>query len=251
MTKSVTFGPSTGKTQNVAITFNDDDLVEWGEIIPLSIADSASGLGAHYTRNAQSKLATVTIQDNEGAKIAFGSSATGTTKYTRTHNESASASVPVTIDHLPQTSTTFEIEVIVTGAGAGTATEYANAANPGDFRIDPKTVTFGPGDTAEADGSYRKNLSITFTNDALVENDQTIELRIKAADTTANDLGDFYTRHATSGLARVTIQDDEALVAKAAFGSSAGATTKHTVDVDEEVAAGSVTVPVTISALPR
>ena len=247
MTKSVTFGPATAKTQNLSITFTDDDVVEWGEIIPLRIADSASGLGAHYQRNALSKDATVTITDNEGAKIAFGSNAAGTAKYTMSHNEPDGATVPVTIDHVPQTSTTFEIEVIKTGAEAGTATEYVDAANPGDFRIATKSVTFGPGDTS----SMTKNVAITFTNDALVENDQTIELRIKAADTTANDLGDFYTRHANGSKAAVTIVDDDARVAKAAFGNSAAATTKLTSDVDEDVTGGSLTVPITVSALPE
>ena len=255
-TLSVTFGPATAKTQNVTVTIRDDDVVEYSEIIPLRIADSASGLGQHYQRNTNSKDATVTITDNEGAKIAFGSDAKAMVKLKPSVDADmsvdedvtgATLNVPVTIDHLPQDSTTFTIEVLNTG----TATEYASASAPGDFRIATKSVTFR---STASDTATTKDLSIALTNDVLVENDQTIELRIAAARASSHidyDLSDLYARNAQSRLAQVVIDDDEAEEAKAAFGTSAGAEAKHTVDVDEEVTAGSVKVPITISHLPE
>ena len=75
--------------------------------------------------------------------------------------------VPVTVNRLPGSSTTFDIEVLATG----TATDGA------DYRIETKSVTFGP-----TDNSKTKNLSVAITNDPALEPDETIELRIAAAD---------------------------------------------------------------------
>ncbi len=206
---------------------------------------SSGDLGGHYARNASSSTATLTIEDDEVdvAKIAFGTDAAGTAKYTRSHNETASATVRVTVSHLPDADTTFTVETVTSGAGAGTASEQASAMGSGDFHIADKPVTFG------RTGSKYRDVAIAFNNDSLVEDDQTIELRIVAADAAPNDLGDYYARHADGSQARVTIVDDEAPQAKIAFGPNASATAKITESPLET--AGTLTVPITVSALPE
>ena len=144
-------------------------------------AGRPSDLGYHYARNASGSTATLLIEDDDAdaAKIAFGTDAAGAVKYTRSHNETtASATVRVTVSHLPAESTAFTVETLTAGADAGTATEYVDASNRGDFRIADKTVTFG------STGAKHRDVPITLYNDSLVENDQTIELRLRALLTT-------------------------------------------------------------------
>ena len=76
--------------------------------------------------------------------------------------------VPIAISHNPQS----DVTVNVTVETGGTATEYASAQSPGDFRIQTKSVTF------TSTGSRTQNLTIAITNDALLEENQTIELKI-------------------------------------------------------------------------
>ena len=102
--------------------------------------------------------------------------------------------MPVTVSHLPSASTTFAVEVLDTGT----------AAEGTDYSIAMKTVTFGPTDTDRT-----KNISIAITDDSVLEPDETIELKIAAADSPANDLGDHYARDENGALATVTIANDE------------------------------------------
>ena len=143
-------------------------------------AGRPSDLGYHYARNASGSTAALLIEDDDAdaAKIAFGTDAAGAVKYTRSHNETASATVRVTVSHLPAESTAFTVETVTSGADAGTATEYVDSSNRGDFRIADKTVTFG------STGAKHRDVPITLYDDSLVENDQTIELRLKASLTT-------------------------------------------------------------------
>ena len=98
------------------------------------------------------------------------------------------------MNRLPGSPTTFDIEVLDTG----TATAYV------DYRIDTQSVTFGPTDTGRT-----KYLSIAITNDSAREPDETIELRIAAADQTVDDLGDHYARDANGSRATLTITNDD------------------------------------------
>ena len=248
---SVSFGPTdTSKTKNVTITLTDDMLVEDSETVSLQIAAARPSshmdydLGDRYTRHTNGSKATVTILDDDAsnAKIAFGDNAAGTTTWTPTVNEKVSGgtlSVPITISHLPDGATTFTVSVL----GSGTATEWASAQNPGDFRISNKTVSFG------STGPKKKNLTITLTNDELVEVDQTIQLQITAADDPKDDLGDHYTLHANGSKATVTIEDDDSDVAKIAFGRSATSTSKYSIGISES--GGTLNIPITINRRPE
>ena len=171
----------------------DDDLVEGDETFTLTLTPPPGWSAQPHATT------TVTITDDEAAaaKIAFGSNAAGTSKYTASVDEDVTGgtvNVPVTVSHLPGSSTTFDIEVLNTG----TATEGA------DYRIDTKSVTFGPTDTDKT-----KNLSVTITNDSDSDFDETIELRIAAADQTVDDLGDHYARDTNGSLATLTITNDD------------------------------------------
>ncbi|MCY4368042.1 MAG: hypothetical protein OXF41_01200 [bacterium] len=243
--KSVTFGPTGAKSKNVRVRLTNNALVEHPETVQLRIvaADAtANDLGDHYGRNAQSRLATITINDDDAdaAKIAFGAGASSTTEHTAAVRENVSSgalNVPVTISHLPSEETTIAIEVLATGS---------NRATEGvDYSIGTKSVTF------TSSSSTSKNVAITLTDDELAEHDQTIKLRIVAADTTADDLGDYYDRDAMGRLSTVTIEDDEQRTAKIAFGDNASSTSQHTYTIDENLASGTFTVPVTVNHLPE
>ena len=203
-TKSVTFGPDSSKTRNVAISLTDDTDYELDETIELRIAAADSpvnDLGDHYARHSAGATATVTVTSDE-SRIAFGTDPGSTARYTDRVSEAvtgATLNVPVTVSHLPRASTTFTVEVLSTG----TATEYIDDDNPGDYRIATKTVTFGPADT-----SRTKNVAITLTDDTDYETDETIELRIAAADSHANDLGDHYARDAGATATVIIVSDD-------------------------------------------
>ena len=255
---SVSFGPSdTSKTKNVTITLTDDRLVENSETISLQIAAAdatPNDLGDHYTRHTNGSKATITILDDDApnAYIAFhANNARATMTLTPSVDENVAGgtlNVPVTVSHLPGAATTFTIEVF-----GGTATE----CDPGppeaknDFCIAAKTVSF------DSTGAKTKNVAIKIGNDDLVEADQTIQLRIKAADDPKDDLGDHYTRDAvgntdTDGAgseATVTINDDESDGAKIAFGRSATSTTKYSIGISEN--GGTLNIPITINHKPE
>ena len=239
-TKSVTFTSTGDRTQDLSVAITNDALVEEDETIKLRIAAADSpvnDLGDHYARHAMGRLSTVTITDDDAgeATIAFGT-AGRTTEHTISVAENVSGgtlNVPVAISHNPQNSTTFTIEVLTAGTATGA-----------DYSIATKSVTF------TSTGDRTQDLSVAITNDALVEEDETIKLRIAAADSPVNDLGDHYARHAMGRLSTVTITDDDAGEGTIAFGDSATATSAYTTTVNEDVPGGSLSVPVTISSLP-
>ena len=181
--------PNRSKT----VTVTNDDLVEDDETFTITLVPP-TGFSAqpHGTTTV-----TITDDDRAAAKIAFGSDAAGTSKYAASVDEDVTGGtldVPVTVSHLPGSSTTFDIEVLATGTATGGA----------DYRIDTKSVTFGP-----TDNSKTKNLSVAITNDSALEPNETIELRIAAADQTADDLGDHYARDANGSRATLTIANDD------------------------------------------
>ena len=187
--------PPGSKTTKLIIRTKSDNLVEGDETFQVKLSTSASGWREASTGAG---TATVTIADDDAdlAKIAFGTNAQATTNYTRAVSEdlsSGSLNVPLTISHLPQTSTTFNIEVLSTS----TATENT------DYRIGTKSVTFGP------TSNKTQQLTVNLINDALGENAETIELRVAAADDPVNDLGDHYTRNANSSKATITINSED------------------------------------------
>ena len=231
--KSVTFGPTTAKTQNVAVTLTDDSDYETDETVEFRIvaADAiVDDPGDYYIRDAVGSTATVTVTSDE-SRIAFGTDPGSTTKYTATVSEAVTGgtfNLPVTVSHLPGASTTFAVEVL----SGGTASEGS------DFSIAAKSVTFGP-TTAKT-----QNVAIALTDDGDYEEDETIELRIVAADHPVNDPGDYYARDAG---ATVTVTSDESRIA---FGTDPGSTTKYTARVSEAVTGGIFNLPVTVSHLP-
>ena len=188
--------PPGSKTRQLTVPFKSDDVVEGDETFKVKLSTSAAGW-RKLSNTADTATVTITDDDDDSAKIAFGTNAQATTKYTVSVNENltgGSLSVPVTVSHLPGASTTFDIEVL----GAGTATESA------DYRIATKSVTFGP------TSNKTQNLTVALINDALGENAETVELRIKAADDPVNDLGDHYARNANGSTATVTINSEDA-----------------------------------------
>ena len=233
--KSVSFGPATAKTQNVAVTLTDDSDYETDETIEFRIvaADATvDDLGDYYIRDAAGSTATVTVTSDE-SRIAFGTDPGSTTKYTDTVSEAViggTLNVPVTLSHLPAVSTTFAVEVL----SGSTASEGS------DFSIAAKSVTFGP------TTAMTQIVAVTLTDDGDYETDETIELRIVAADNPVNDPGDYYTRDA-GATATVTVISDELRIA---FGTDPGSTTKYTARVSEAVTGGIFNLPVTVSHLP-
>ena len=219
------------QTATLSIPIAADGLVEDTETFTVTVTADDAGWSLASGRVNE---ATITIEDDDraNAKIAFGSDAASTTKYTATVSEAVSGgtlNVPVTVSHLPGASTTFTVELL----SGGTATEGS------DFSIATKSVTFGP-----SDSSKTKNVAITLTDDSDYEKNETIKLRIVAADDPVDDLGDHYGRHSAGATATITVTSDELRIA---FGTDAGATTKYTATVAEDVRGRILNVPVTVS----
>ena len=195
----------------------DDGVVDTDECFAIRTETSAAGWTAAErpvdTVNPDPPDGTtlVNIRQHERAYIAFGNSASviaslgdapaRTTAYTVTVAENTgggTVNVPVTVAQLPVEEATVSIEVISTGT---TATEYVDAANPGDFRIATKSVTFGPS-TAKT-----QNLAVSLTDDGATESNETIGLRIEAAPSSKSDPKDYYQRHSAGSTATITLTD--------------------------------------------
>ena len=191
----VMFSPGDTRA-TLSVPLVDDELVENDEQFTVSIAP-VRVTGWTPTVSGASN-ATVTIQDNDAqsAKIAFGSDAAATGAYTATVAENVSGGsidVPVTVSHLPSSSVTFNVEVLSTG----TATEDA------DYAIATKSVTFGP------DSAKTQNIAVSIIHDRPTDDGETIQLRIVAADSPVDDLGDHYERDASGATATITLKDVE------------------------------------------
>ncbi len=247
---SVTFTPTGDTTQNMRIDRVNDFVVEDDKTIKLRIADSASNnLGRHYDRDDNSRLATVTIQDDEqrAAKVAFGTNAAGTSEYTASVDEDdGTINVPITITHLPESTADFTVEVLGTGTATESATASGSFARQEDFRVlGNKQVTF-----SDNSGTTTKNIQVRLNNNTLVEHQEKIELRIVAAVSTSTSLERHYDRDANGALATLTVADDDAAEATIAIGTNAASMTKFTHSVREDVSGGGYLLPVTISHSP-
>ena len=240
--KTVTFTNTGSKSKNIQVRLNNNTLVEHAETIELRIVAAVSGsagLNKHYVRHANGARATLTVADDDAsnAKIALGSNAASTMKFTHAVDEDVSGgtyAIPIKVSHSPSVDTNFELQ-IVTGGSGGTATDGT------DYSIGTKTFTLTPTSTSAT-------VTVTITDDAWVEDDQTIEVRIKAADTSGTTLEKYYARDANGSLGQITIEDDEQRAAKIAFGT-ATRTTKYTANGEEVV--GTLNVPIAINHLPE
>ena len=182
-------------TATATLSITDDDLVEDAETVVLEATTTEPGITATGT------TVTITDDDAAAAKIAFGNAADSTTAYEVSVAENvagATLNVPVTVSHLPGAPTTFNVEVV----SGNTATE--DTGSGGDFSIATKSVAFGP-----TDASLTKNLAITIIDDSVADYVKTFGLRVTPADSTPDDLGDYYERHAAGATAAVTITDDD------------------------------------------
>ncbi|MCY4495494.1 MAG: S-layer homology domain-containing protein, partial [Acidimicrobiaceae bacterium] len=186
-TLKVAEGDNTATQQ---IEINIDEFVEGDETFTVTVSSDAVGWAAVLGQDT----ATVTIADDDtaAAKIAFQSDERETL-YTRTASGGGYIELPIHVSLKPATATEFTVEVL----SSGTAVEYVDDQNPGDFRIQHKTVTFGP------DTLRFQQLCVTVHPNT--NSPKTIELRIAAADSPVDDLGDHYSRHPMGSLATVTI----------------------------------------------
>ena len=182
-------------TATLTIPLASDDLVEGDETFTASISTSVSGWNV-ASSGGDSATVTITDDDAPAAKVAFGRDAAGTARYTASVGEEAAGGavdVPVTVSHLPGASTTFAVEVI-----GGTAAENT------DYQMSRKWVTFGPTDTGRT-----KNIRVTIIDDPDVEPEETIELRIAAANRPVAALEDHYARDPNGSLATITIRSGD------------------------------------------
>ena len=225
---SVTFGPTDiSRTRSLTIAIADDALVESTETVTLRFTGRGEGQLLFFSRHGPAATVTITDDDAAAARIAFGDDAQAGAAWSGSVTEGAGTlAVPVTVSHLPSAPTTFPVTL-----AAGTSTGFS------DFELG--SVTFGPA-TART-----RTLTVTATDDALVESAETLALRIAPPADPARGLGDHYAR---GGGATVTLVDDDAAAARIAFGNDAQATAAYAVTVAEAV--GTLTVPVTVSHLP-
>ena len=126
--------------------------------------------------------AQLTNQNGEGF-IVFGAvrplPGVNAGHYTATVSEGAgTVTVPVTVSHLPATSTQVTVERIA----GGTAMKGTDAQNPGDYLWATRTVTFTSGDA-----SRTQYLSFQITDDTVSEDAETIVLRITDAGPSGED----------------------------------------------------------------
>ncbi|MGR4001440.1 MAG: inverse autotransporter beta domain-containing protein, partial [Alphaproteobacteria bacterium] len=133
---------------------------------------------------------------NPTPMVAIGEDALETAAYAEEVAESSGSvvGVPVSVNYLPEVSTTFTVMV----AGSSTALEGAGD----DYTFALKEVTFTPDDLDKV-----QELEVTIINDEVFERtDEVIDIILDAAASPA-DLGDDYVRGNTA--AALTITDNE------------------------------------------
>lgn len=168
-----------------------DGLVELDESIVITLTAPAG-----HTAAAPANF-TITDAERAAASIAFGDDAAGTGTYETRVAENVAGGIleiPVSINHPPAENVVFRAEV--TG---GDATEGAQ----NDYTLAASTVTFTPA------GARTAHLKVTLNDDTDIEADESVLLRITAADDPADDLGDYYTR-AGAAHARIIIGSEDA-----------------------------------------
>ena len=185
---------------NISIT--DDNLVEPDETFRLSIT-ALDGFDI-----GDPAVVTIADDDRAAARVAFhASDATVTADYTANVAEDVSGGVvtiPVTISPQPTEDVVLQIEA----APGGDADEGA------DWTLTTTTLTF-PANNA----TLTRNVSVAIINDDLFEAEETIRLRIRAADADGSDSTDANYDHADlyarGGEAIVTIASEDAREASA------------------------------------
>ena len=195
-TLTVPAGMTEGRV-NYPVADNGDDRVGRVECFALRASTDAPGWTAASDGADDVELGIAVRQGS----VAFGNlrpQVVTVPDYAATVSEGdGTVTVPVTVSHLPASSTTVAVEVAA-GQGGGTATEGTNAQNPGDFLIATESVAFGP-----SDASRTKNLSVAVTDDSDVEPGETIMLRLTTTGQTN------YILPATGARATLTIADDD------------------------------------------
>ena len=149
-----------------------DGIVDLNECFAIETTTTAGGWTADESSGDYPGHTKVVAKTNL-ANIAFGNAATATARYDLSRDEgSGTVSVPVTVDELPHDATeTINVQVV----SSSTATGYVDAANPNDFRIVTKSVTFA------WNGSKTQNLSVTLNDDDVQEGAEFIQLRFDPA----------------------------------------------------------------------
>ena len=215
-------GSTSGATQVVSITIQNDTYTEGDETINLRLASSGT-LGVGNTSNH-----TVTINDDESDPIVqFQNSASNLTEATTTQNVILELTLPSggTLGN----NLTLDVSDLLTG-NATSGTDYAALAIP-------ETVTF-PAGTATAATAV---IGVPVINDFIIEGDETVDLRM--SNPTFGALGST-TNHI------ITINDGEfaSIGYRTATSSVGEATTTHSVIIDLTITgAGALATDLVIS----
>ncbi|MGR3913961.1 MAG: fibronectin type III domain-containing protein [Gammaproteobacteria bacterium] len=191
--------PNAGRA-NLNITPLADGLVENDETIRIALSPP----DGHTAGATSSATLTLTDSDRDSASIAFGADAAATSAYAAGVSEDAAGGVftlPLSISHAPGAATTFLIDSV---DGIGAASEGAG----GDYRLASNMAVFPAG---AAQAARTRNITITLNDDALVEDSESITLRIRSADAPANDLGDYYARNAAAS-AVITLTSEDVVL---------------------------------------
>ncbi len=154
-TQTVTFDP--GDTQKtVTVPISDDSTVEPDETVSLSLSSPSSGavLGEPHA-------ATLTIEDNDVALLAFSSA-------TYSVGE-AGPTASVTINRSRNTSSAASVQVATANGTATAGSDYTAVSQP---------VNFAAGVTSQT-------VSIPITDDSLIESNETVSLALSSPSATA------------------------------------------------------------------
>ena len=213
-----------------------DDIVDLNECFAIETTTTAGGWTADESSGDYPGHTKVVAKTNL-ANIAFGNAATATARYDLSRDEgSGTVTVPVTVDELPHDATeTINVQVV----SSSTATEYVDAANPNDFRIVTKSVTFA------WNGSKTQNLSVTLNNDDVQEGAEFIQLRFDPA--SAN--GIITKNYQRKNEARLTIPANDA-PAEVSLSAPSRVVEGSSVTVTARLSApakAALTIPVTVS----
>ncbi|MFO7322669.1 MAG: Calx-beta domain-containing protein [Chloroflexota bacterium] len=181
---TLTFSATGDLTQTVTISVIDDNEVEGNETVELKLTSNDVTLG-------QPAFHTVTIQDDDQATVAFASASASV-------SESGSYDIAIILS-LPEGSS-LPVPVVASVTASG------GSAGANDYALPVTQVTFNAG---SVDGATR-TLTLTGTDDGLLEGDETLVLELQV------DSGPATTGAASS--ATITLTDDE--TAQVAFASA-------------------------------
>ena len=180
-TKTLTFGKTTAKTQNLTVTLTDDDEGESDETIQLRIRDaqgSDSTFNSYYLRNANGKLATITIT-SEDVTVSANANLSALTAATST--SATGAFSPLTLSPAFDAATTAysatvannithaKLTPTVADTGKATVTVNGTAVNDGaasgalSLNVGANTLTV----QVTAEDTTTKNYIVTITREGI------------------------------------------------------------------------------------